>query len=159
MFRRALAFLALLCLAPADAGEAPLSETVFGANEHLVAASNALYAGDAATAIRESLIGLEAFLTPTDRAAALANLCAAYVLAKAYDLAIARCSDSLAIRERWNTYHNRALAYMHAGRYDEAARDIESGLALRPESVLLAQARAALNDLLKRDQKPTSGSG
>jgi tetratricopeptide (TPR) repeat protein len=159
MLRRALPVLALVCLAPAGADEAPLTETVFGADEHLVAASAALYAGDADTAIRESLAGLGQFLTPADRAAALANLCGAYVLAKAYDLAIARCSDALAIRERWNTYHNRALAYMHAGRYDEAARDIDSGLALRPESALLAQARAALRDLRQRGQKRTSGSG
>jgi hypothetical protein len=152
MNRRVLWLLALVWQVPiAFADEAPLSSTVLGAgNEHLLAAADALRAGDADAAIRESLLGLAEIVEPKDRAGGLANLCGAYLLAEEMDLAIARCTDSLELRERWQTYHNRALAHLHKRQLDHAERDIEAGLALKPDSVLLGRARAALEQLRRQ---------
>jgi tetratricopeptide (TPR) repeat protein len=121
-------------------------------DQRLLGAADALRVGDAETAIRLSLQGLDDVLTTRERAGGLSNLCAAYTLAAEYDLAIARCTDALATDERWQAYHNRALAYLHMHRLDQAAHDIEAGLALFPESRLLAKARAKLEEM--RHQRP-----
>jgi tetratricopeptide (TPR) repeat protein len=143
------------CNAAALADEEPQSITVIGgANASLVAAADALRIGDAETAIRFSLQGLEDALSLDDRAGALSNLCGAYTLAEQYELAIASCTEALATDERWQAYHNRALAYLHERQLDAAARDIEAGLALYPESRLLAKARAALEDMRQRNAPP-----
>ena len=148
-----LTFLLACSAAALGDGEVPISRTVIGgANESLLAAADALRVGDAETAIRLSLQGLDDAMSANDRAGALSNLCAAYTLAGEYDLAIARCTDALATDERWHAYHNRALAYLHKHQLDEAARDIDAGLALFPESRLLAKARAALEEM--RHERP-----
>ena len=154
MNRRALCLLALVwpaCCALAD--EAPVSNIVIGgANEHLIAAADALRAGDAEEAIRLSLLGLAEIVPERDRAGGLGNLCGAYMLADEPELAIARCSEAIELWPRWQSYHNRALAYMRTHRLDLAARDIEAGFALHPDSLLLRRARASLDELLQRDR-------
>ena len=154
MNRRALCLLALVWLvSSATADEAPTSGTVLGSgNEHLLAAADALRAGDADAAIQESLLGLADIVSPKDRAGGLSNLCGAYTLAGEVELAIARCTESIELRPRWQSYHNRALAYMHNNQLEQAARDIDAGFALHPDSKLLTQARAALEQLRHRQQ-------
>jgi hypothetical protein len=75
------------------------------------------------------------------------------MLAEEVDLAIARCSDALAIRPDWHAYHNRALAYMRKHELDAAARDIDAGFAMFPDSKLLARAREAL-EALRHTRRP-----
>lgn len=147
--------LLLACGTAAQADDEPRSITVIsGVNASLAAAADALRIGDAEGAIRLSLQGLEDVLSPDDRAAALSNLCAAYTLAEQYELAIGSCTEALATQERWQAYHNRALAYLHERQLDAAGRDIEAGLALYPESKLLAKARAALEEMRQRRAPP-----
>jgi tetratricopeptide (TPR) repeat protein len=148
MSRRVLPLIALVACTLAYADDSPTSATVLGgANQHLLDAADALRVGDAERAIRLSLLGLDESPTPMDRVGALSNLCAAYTLAEQYDLAVVRCSEALALEPRWQAYHNRALAYMHLRRLDAAARDIEAGFAIFPESKLLTKAQAALEQL------------
>ena len=157
MSRRVLPLIALVACGPilAGADDTPAGATVLGgANQHLLDAADALRVADAERAIRLSLLGLEESLTPTDRIAALSNLCAAYTLAEQYELAVTRCSEALALDQRWQAYHNRALAYMHLKRLDDAARDIEAGFAIFPESRLLAKAQAALQRLRHEPPPP-----
>jgi len=155
MSRRVLPLIALVACSLACADDPPTSATVLGgANQHLLDAADALRVADAERAIRLSLLGLEESLTPTDRIAALSNLCGAYTLAEQYELAVTRCSEALALDQRWQAYHNRALAYMHLKRLDDAARDIEAGFAIFPESRLLAKAQAALQRLRHEPPPP-----
>jgi tetratricopeptide (TPR) repeat protein len=148
MSRRVLPLIALVACTLAYADDPPTSATVLGgANQHLLDAADALRVGDGERAIRLSLLGLEESLTPMEHVGALSNLCAAYTLAEEYDLAVARCSEALALEPRWQAYHNRALAYLHLRRLDDAARDIAAGFSIFPESKLLGKAQAALERL------------
>jgi len=150
MKTRVLLLFALLYCPPSFAAseDAPLSQTVIGGpSQYLVDAADAIRVGDAERAIRLSLLGLEDAPSFNERIGALTNLCAAYQLAEQYELAIARCSDAIALDPRWQAYHNRARAYLHLHLLDDAARDIAAGFQLFPDSKLLAKAQAALQQM------------
>ena len=124
------------------------SRTSFGGNEHLVAGAAALRGGDHEEGIRLTLLGLEEFPGPLDRAAGLSNLCGGYVSTGRYELAIRYCDDAMSLNDRnWRTYHNRALAYLRQGILDEAITDLEAGLRLSPHADALIRTLAAANEL------------
>jgi tetratricopeptide (TPR) repeat protein len=159
---RALLLFALLVCQPsfAESDDAPVSQIVLGGvNQYLIDAADAIRVGDADRAIRLSLLGLDASPSFEDRVGALSNLCAAYMLAEQFELAVVRCSEAIALEPRWQAYHNRALAYMHLHLLDDADRDIAAGFQIFPDSKLLAKARAKLDELRQtpapRDMKVT----
>jgi tetratricopeptide (TPR) repeat protein len=155
MKTRVLVLFALLAcpLSFAASEDAAVSQTVIGgASQYLLDAADAIRVGDADRAIRLSLLGLEDSPSLNERIGALSNLCAAYQLAEEYELAIARCSDAIALDPRWQAYHNRALAYLHLHLLDDAERDIVAGFQLFPESKLLAKAQAALQEMRHKPQ-------
>jgi len=157
MKSRTLLLFALLVCQPsfAESDDAPVSRTVLGGvSQNLLDAADAIRIGDADRAIHLSLLGLQETQSRDDRIGGLSNLCAAYMLAEQYELAIVRCSEAISLEPRWQAYHNRALAYLHQRQLDAAARDIEAGLAIFPESRLLAKARAALEEMRQRHAPP-----
>ena len=124
----------------------PGSRTSFGPDPALVDGARALRMRDFDSGIRLTLEGLAGVIDPKSRAAALNNLCAGYVGARQYKLAIQACDASLEIRPlNWRAHSNRALAYLGQGRFAEAREDVEAGLRVAPGA-------SALQEVAKRLQ-------
>ncbi len=134
--------LALAQLDPDD----PTSRTTIGPNNPwLYAGATALRAGDAKQAIALTLKGLNGPATKHERAAALSNLCGAYSMTTEYDQAIEQCTASLALRQTWNAYHNRALAHWRKGDVARCEADVIAGLQINPNARLLRKVQALIN--------------
>src|SRR4249920_1567921 len=109
------------------------SMTVIGANELLSAGAEELQRGNFQQGVELTLAGLERPNSPQDRAAGLANLCAGYVGLRQYELALAKCSESIDLNAaNWRTWNNRAAAYMGKGMFEAALSDVQTGLDLSP---------------------------
>ncbi len=130
------------------ADESPDSRTVLGpSNADLADGAQALRDGDGEEGVRLTLKGLAAAHGPRERQAALANLCAGYLLLDQVDEAIAYCDKALAENDRnWRAYSNRALAYMKLKRFEEAEADIVRGQELAPNAKSLKVVKGMLLD-------------
>ena len=118
------------------------STTVIGANELLSAGAEELQRGNYQQGVQLTLAGLERPNTPLDRAAGLANLCAGYVGLQQYELALARCSESIELNAaNWRTWNNRAAAYVGKGMFEAALNDVQTGLQLSPQSGTLKKTK------------------
>jgi tetratricopeptide (TPR) repeat protein len=75
---------------------------------------------------------------PRDEAAAHSNLCAGYAALKRWSQALPHCNRSLEIDSRnWHTFNNRAAVFVGLGLYELAVADVNTGLALDPDSQTL----------------------
>jgi hypothetical protein len=147
---------ALFVVSPcgADDLEGSALRMTFGANEYLVAGSEAIRAGQFDDGIRLTLIGLErGNLGARDRAAGLANLCAAYVSKNEPDVALPYCDASLQLDDRnWRVYTARARAYLVKRMLAEAKRDNDAAAAINPDSAHVKEMRAKLNEQILRPE-------
>jgi tetratricopeptide (TPR) repeat protein len=138
----------------ADDSAAP--RIVVGGNEHLAAGADAIRAGAFDDGIRLTLLGLERGVDRRNRAAGLANLCAAHVAKNEPDPAIPYCTESLRLNDRnWRAYTNRARAYFLKGMYSEAAADNEAAAALNPDAPHVRMIEGLLNERTLRPSVTT----
>ncbi len=129
------------------------SSVTFGPHPDLVAGAEALQLGRFEQGIARTLAGLEAVVTPQQRASALNNLCAGYIALRQYDTAIVHCSAALEIDSgSWQAYNNRALAYLGKGLVRLARRDLRRGLQLNPHAEKLRQVEALVEEALRRPE-------
>jgi tetratricopeptide (TPR) repeat protein len=141
-----------ICLAAGTAGaqvqQSPDSRTVLGSgDEYLSAAADAIRAGEYADGIRLTTLGLERPQSPSDRAAALSNLCAAHAAKGEPDTAIKYCDDSITINEHnWRAYINRSYAYYLKRMFVEASADLAVAETLNPTARQIAQIRGMINE-------------
>jgi tetratricopeptide (TPR) repeat protein len=127
---------------PATSIPSTSSTTVIGANELLSAGAEELQRGNFQQGVDLTLAGLERPNAPQDRAAGLANLCAGYVGLRQYELALAKCSESIELNSaNWRTWNNRAAAYMGKGMVEAALSDVQTGLQLSPQSGTLKKTK------------------
>ena len=126
----------------------PDSRTVLGAaNEYLAAGAEALRLKEYDEGIRLTKLGLERPTSPSDRAAALSNLCAAHAAKNEPDIAIGYCTESLTINDaNWRAYSNRAYAYYLKRSFDEADKDLDVALSLNPSAKQMPQIRGMMNE-------------
>lgn len=117
-------------------------------NELLAAGAEAIRAGRYDDGIRLTALGLERdHPSPYERAAALANLCAAHAAKNEPDTAIAYCDQSLALHgSNWRAYSNRSFAYYLKGMYSEAALDLDAAAAIAPFAPQVEQLRGMINE-------------
>src|SRR5690606_31411353 len=147
----ALAVAALASSAQAlcdDREPGPRHGVVIGASAYLSAGADAIRAGDYDEGIRLTTIGLERQArTVRDRAAGLANLCAAHVAKEEPDKAIPFCDESIELYDgNWRAFSNRSHAYLLKGMLDEAARDNAAASALSPRAAHVQMIRGMLNE-------------
>jgi tetratricopeptide (TPR) repeat protein len=117
--------------------------------EYLLAGADAIRGGQFDDGIRLTLIGLERGPSARNRAAGLANLCAAYVSKNEPDKAIPFCNESLTINEgNWRVYSTRSQAYFLKGMYMEAARDNDAAAVLSPTAAHVRMIKSLLNERL-----------
>lgn len=122
------------------------SSMTFGPAAGLADGARALFAGDYDNGIALTQVGLKQETGSRERAAGLSNLCAGYVGSKAYDQAIAACTQAIELRpSNWRAFNNRALAYLAQGDLRAARSDVTAGMALNPESGLLARVDAMIS--------------
>lgn len=138
----------------ADDLDGSAQRMTIGANEYLVAGSEMIRAGQFDDGIRLTLIGLErGNLGVRDRAAGLANLCAAYVSKNEPDAALPYCDRSLQLDgSNWRVYTARARAYLVKGMLAEAKRDNDAAAAINPNSAHVKEIRGKINEQLLRPQ-------
>lgn len=144
-------------VAPASDDDATSSTEIGPENPLLARGADALEAGRAAEGVRLTLEGLRRPSPPRDVAAGHANLCAGYVLLGRYDDALPECDVSIRLDpSNWRAYNNRAAVFSAKGLYELAARDIEAGLKLAPNSGLLLKSLAIIHrdeQLLREQQR------
>ena len=130
------------------ANETPDSRTVMGPrNPQLADGATALKAGKIDDGVRLTLLGLEKSHGQRERTAALANLCAGYLLLGQLDESLGYCDQAIAVNDRnWRAYNNRALVYMELDRYEDAEADIIRGQELAPNAKTLKVAKGMLLD-------------
>jgi tetratricopeptide (TPR) repeat protein len=116
--------------------------------EFLSAGAEAIRVGNYDDGIRLTSLGLERDAPNAyQRAAALANLCAAHAAKGAVDTAIRYCSESLAINAgNWRAFSNRSYAYYLKGKYFEARLDLDAAAAIAPNAPQVKQIRGMLNE-------------
>lgn len=144
---------AVACSAAALADdEGSQRHLVLGGSKYLADGAAAIRSGDYDEGIRLNLLGLERdALAPFDRAAGLANLCAAHVAKDEPDAAIPYCDESLRINGRnWKAYSNRSHAYLLKGRYAEARLDNDAAAAISRNAPHVRMIAEALNELTLR---------
>lgn len=131
-----------------DPEPGPRHGVVIGASEYLSAGADAIRQGNYDEGIRLTTIGLERQVrTVRDRAAGLANLCAAYVAKEEPDKAIPYCNESIELYDgNWRAFSNRSHAYLQKGMLEEAARDNAAAAAMRPNAPHVEMIRGMLNE-------------
>jgi tetratricopeptide (TPR) repeat protein len=154
MRRVFLGALAVCLLARHGLGDTPESDTahrvVLGVNEYLSAGADAIRAGQYDDGIRLTLMGLDRGVDgQRNRAAGLANLCAAHVAKKEPDKALPYCNESLSLNDgNWRAYSNRSHAHLLQGSYEQAANDNQAAAALNPNAAHVRMIREMLNERL-----------
>lgn len=124
-----------------------------GANEYLAAGADAIRAGDYDDGIRLTSEGLKHAQSLHNRAAGLANLCAAFASKHEADRAIDYCSRSLDIEPgNWKAYSIRSYAYFLKGMYVEATVDNDAAAAISPNAAHVKMVRGMLNEHRLRPQ-------
>lgn len=122
---------------------------VVGAGRYLSAGEAAIRAGRYDDGIRLTLLGLK-HDSPSipNRAAGLANLCAAHVAKEEPDPAIAYCTESLGLNSRnWRAFSNRAHAYVLKDMFAEAKFDNDAAAAIAPNADHVRMIRELLNEI------------
>jgi tetratricopeptide (TPR) repeat protein len=143
MRRSAIASLLLILVCHASIAAAPTAQTVLGANPELADGSVAMMQGDWQRGIELTQSGLNSTVSIQDRAAGLANLCAAHAALKRFEQALDYCTRSIALSDaNWRTWQNRAACYLALGYVELALKDLERGLALNPDSDALQKTLA-----------------
>ena len=130
------------------AEQTPDSKTVIGPrNANLSDGANALKGGDIEKGVRLTLLGLESAHGRRERTAALANLCAGYMLLGQLDESLGYCDQAIVVNNRnWRAYNNRALVYLELNRFDEAEADVIRGQELAPNAKSLKVVKGMLLD-------------
>lgn len=115
----------------------PSSVTSLGgpSNPLLANGAAALEAGHIEEGLRLTLEGLKIASPIRDEAAGHANACAGFALLKQWDEALIHCDEAIRLDDsNWRAYNNRAAVYTGKGLYDLAIRDLQTGLAIAPQS-------------------------
>lgn len=148
MGRMFISSLALVIVAGAGWAQSDNRSVLGQSNELLSAGAIAIRAGRYDDGIRLTMLGLDREpATPFERAAALANLCAAHAAKGEPDVAIEFCDQSISINARnWRAYSNRSYAYFLKGLYSEAALDIDAAAAIAPQARQVQQIRGMINE-------------
>lgn len=150
MVRLLLSWIVACTVVSAD--ESSGNTTVLGANPDLVEGYHAMLSGQFDEAVEKFEAGLKLTVTRRDRAKALSNLCAGYIMLHEYPKAVASCSKSLEISQsNWHALNNRALALMGMNKLEEAATDVSAALVLRPTATKLLRTQEIL---LGKQRKP-----
>lgn len=128
--------------------QAPESRTVLGVgDEYLSAGAMAILAGQYDDGIRLTNLGLKRPQRPSDKAAALSNLCAAHAAKGEPDIAIKYCTESIEINDHsWRPYSNRSYAFYLKGDYARAQEDLKVAASLSPEARQVAKIRGMINE-------------
>ncbi len=122
------------------ATNAAQSATVIGSNALLSEGANALEAGRVEEGVRLTLAGLKEQADPHDIAAGHANACAGLVQLEQLDAALEHCNVAIEMDStNWRAFNNRAAVYVAKGLFEQAFRDIKSGLELAPHSRTLQE--------------------
>lgn len=139
---------ALLLLSWSQLAAQGEAKTIIGPrNAYLAEGADALLAGNGEDGVRLTLQGLGFAQGDHERKIAHANLCAGYAMIRQPDKALEHCDWVLERFPRyWQSYNNRAVAYMQLGRYEDSAADIERGQELSPHSKKLKIAKSMLLD-------------
>jgi tetratricopeptide (TPR) repeat protein len=140
--------------APAQDVDESQQRLSVGTNEYLAAGADAIRAAQYDDGIRLTLRGLELEPQGTrNRAAGLANLCAAYVAKTQPDAALPYCSRALELDAgNWRVYSNRSRAYFIKGMLREAAADNDAAAAIAPNAAHVKMMRGLLNERLLKPQ-------
>ena len=122
-----------------------LERTIFGVNSHLADGATALTIGNYDEGIRLTKLGLNGPPKPSQRSAALSNLCAGFDGTAQYERALVHCTAALKLDNRnWQAYSNRAVAHLGMGQLEAAEADITRAVALNPRSKKLRRAQQAV---------------
>lgn len=148
MGRAILSSLAISVVAVAGWAQSDNRSVLGQANEYLSAGATAIRAGRYDDGIRLTALGLETETSNLyERAAALANLCAAHAAKGEPDQAIEHCDESIALNgDSWRAYSNRAYAYYLKGMYSEAQFDLDAAAAIAPDAPQVRQIRGLINE-------------
>ena len=122
---------------------------VLGAAKYLSAGADAIRDEEYDEGIRLTLLGLDLDAPNIrNRAAGLANLCAAHVSKLEPDKAIPYCNESLSLNSRsWQAYSNRSHAYLLKGMLSEATIDNDAAAAINPKAPHVRMIRETLNEI------------
>lgn len=154
--QRLLILVTLLLATGVSAGDKnSASQTVIGPrNPDLFEGANLIKAGNASGDLELTRRGSELTLRGLTYAQGrheeekgLSNLCAAYIILNELDKAVHYCD--LAIQrndQNWHAFSNRALAYLFKKDYVAAERDLNRGLELSPNSLILKKVRVLFLD-------------
>jgi tetratricopeptide (TPR) repeat protein len=151
-----VAALILSVLPPIASAETPAatSNTVIGPNVMLADGAEALMRGDWERGVQLTQMGLTFAISQSDRASALANLCAGFAALKQYQRALEHCDKSIELADdNWRTWQNRAAANLGLGKIEESLRDIQRGLQINPDSDSLQKTLAIARDHEKLQQE------
>jgi tetratricopeptide (TPR) repeat protein len=130
------------------------NSTVIGTDPMLAEGAAAMLRGDWQRGIELTQAGLGSTVSVSDRAAALANLCAAHASLKQFEKALVFCNESIALQDgKWQTWQNRAACHLGVGNIEEALRDLERGLTLNPDADSLQKTLTILRDREKLQQE------
>ena len=129
-------------------GQADNRSIIGSGNEFLSAGAFSIRMGQYDEGIRLTQLGLTRYQpSPSDRAAAESNLCAAYAARGDPDVAIDHCTESLRLEGRnWRAYSNRSYAYFLLGLLSEATYDLDSAASMNPNARQVLQLRGMINE-------------
>ncbi len=154
--RRLWPILALLSGMPwtaSAAGQNADANAVLGVQPQLSEGTAAMLRGDWQRGIELTQLGLSATVSIGDRAAALANLCAAHAALRQFHKALEFCDQSLAFEDsNWRAWQNRAACHLGLGNIEQSLNDLQRGLALNPDSDALQKTLAIAREREKSQQ-------
>ena len=129
-------------------GQADNRSIIGSGNEFLSAGAFSIRMGQYDEGIRLTRLGLTRYQpSPSDRAAAESNLCAAYAARGEPDVAIDHCTESLRLEGRnWRAYSNRSYAYFLLGLLSEATYDLDAATSMNPNARQVLQLRGMINE-------------
>lgn len=130
-----------------------MDSVVLGVSPQLADGATALTVGNYDEGIRLTKLGLNSPRKPSQRSAALSNLCAGFDGNEQFAKAIAHCTAALEINKRnWQAYNNRAVAHLGLGELEAADADITRAVALNPKSKKLQRVQQAVARWLVDEQ-------
>ena len=122
-----------------------MDSVVLGVSSQLADGATALTVGNYDEGIRLTKLGLKSPRKPSQRSAALSNLCAGFDGTAEYERALVHCTAALTINSRnWQAFNNRAIAHLGLGQLEAAEADISRAVALNPKSKKLRRAQRAV---------------